>query len=313
MIQKRVVGIVGTGNVGVAAAYSLFNQGLASEIILVDKDRRRAEGEAMDLMHGQALVGRVRVRAGGYEDLVNAQIVVITAGANQRPGESRLDLLNRNVAIFREIVGNLYEHAPNAILIVATNPVDIITYVIQELGRRPYTHVIGTGTMLDTIRFLALLGQHYCVNPSSIHADILGEHGDTEVPIWSNASVEGIPIFERTVLGRHWDRETLNGLFENVRRAAYEIIERKGYTNLAIGLVIARLVQIMLNDQKTVVPLSVRLRGEYGINNVCLSVPCVIGINGIEATVLPELHDEELKGICHSAQVLRDSLDGLDL
>ncbi len=250
MLQRRVVGLVGTGHVGVAAAYALFIKGLASELILIDKDSRRAEGEAMDLMHGQSLVGSMTVRAGTYADLKEAQIVIISAGVAQRPGESRLALLNRNAEVFREIIGELDRHAPNAILIVATNPVDILTYVAQELSRRPAEHIIGTGTLLDTARFRALLGQYYGVDPRSVHAYILGEHGDSEVAIWSQVAIGGQRILDRTVLGRPFDRERMQQIFEKARRAAYAIIERKGYTNTAIGVVIARLVEAILDDEK---------------------------------------------------------------
>jgi len=313
MRQRRVVGLVGTGHVGVAAAYALFIKGLASELILIDKDARRAEGEAMDLMHGQSLVGSMTVRAGTYADLQEAQIVIISAGVAQRPGESRLALLNRNAEVFREIIGELDRHAPGAILIVATNPVDILTYVAQELSQRPAEHIIGTGTLLDTARFRALLGQYYGVDPRSVHAYILGEHGDSEVAIWSQVAIGGQRILNRTVLGRPFDRERMQQIFEEARRAAYAIIERKGYTNTAIGVVIARLVEAILDDEKSVLPVSVRLNGEYGIRDVCLSIPCVIGLQGIEGRVLPELAPDELEGLRRSAEILQQSLRALSL
>ncbi len=313
MLQRRVVGLVGTGHVGVATAYALFIKGLASELILIDKDARRAEGEAMDLMHGQSLVGSMSVRAGTYADLQEAQIVIISAGVAQRPGETRLALLNRNAAVFREIIGELDRHAPGAILIVATNPVDILTYVAQELSQRPAEQIIGTGTLLDTARFRALLDQYYGVDPRSVHAYILGEHGDSEVAIWSQVAIGGQRILDRTVLGRPFDRERMRQIFEEARRAAYAIIERKGYTNTAIGVVIARLVEAILDDEKSVLPVSVRLRGEYGIQDVCLSIPCVIGLQGIEGRVLPELAPEELEGLRRSAEILQQSLRALSL
>lgn len=313
MLQRRVVGVVGTGHVGVAAAYALFIKGLASELILIDKDVRRAEGEAMDLMHGQLLVGSMTVRAGTYADLQNAQIVIISAGVAQRPGESRLALLHRNAEVFREIISKLDHHAPEAILIVATNPVDILTYVAQELSQRPSEHIIGTGTLLDTARFRALLGQYYGVDPRSVHAYILGEHGDSEVAIWSQVAIGGQHILNRTVLGRPFDWQRMQQLFEEARTAAYAIIERKGYTNTAIGVVIARLVEAILDDEKSVLPVSVRLHGEYGLRNVCLSLPCVIGLQGIEGRVLPELTPEELAGLRRSAEILQQSLRKLSL
>ena len=314
MIQRRTVGIVGTGNVGAAAAYALFNQSLASEIILLDKDERRAEGEAMDLMHGQILVSRMTVRAGDYADLSEAQVIILSAGASQRsPGESRLNLLQRNADIFREIIAALDTHAPGAILIVATNPVDVLTYISQELSERPAHRIIGTGTLLDTARFRALLGRHYGVDPRSVHAYILGEHGDSEVPIWSNATIGGQPILDRTVLGQPFDRAVMDDLFEQARDAAYEIIDRKGHTDTAIGVVIARIVRTILSDQKSVMPVSTRPDGAYDIRDVCLSVPCVVGIEGVEARVTPTLTDDERQALQASAETLTRSRRGLTI
>ena len=312
MIQRRTVGIVGTGNVGTAAAYAMFNQSLASEILLLDQDTRRAEGEAMDLMHGQQLVGGITCRAVEYAALSNAQIIVLSAGASQQsPDETRLELLQRNAEIFREIIIQLDKHAPNAILVVATNPVDVLTYICQELSSRPGRRILGTGTLLDTARFRALLGRHYGVDPRSVHAYILGEHGDSEVPIWSNATIGGQDIYGRTVLGTDWDTDTMQGIFEQARDAAYEIIARKGHTDTAIGVVIARIVRAVLEDQQNVLPVSTRPEGAYGIDDVCLSVPCVVGLEGMEKRVDPELSDDEREALRASAKALRDSREEL--
>lgn len=312
--QRRKIGIIGIGHVGSAAAYALFIQGPASELVLLDVDRRRAEGEAMDLLHGQTLARSVTVRAGEYEDLSEAQVVIVTAGVSQRsPEETRLELLNRNAEIFRSILKELDRHAPEAILIIATNPVDVLTYVAQRLSRRAPERIIGTGTLLDTARFRALLGQYYGVDPRSVHAYILGEHGDSEVPIWSSAAIGGQPIQNRAVLEKPYDQAAMDHLFEQARRAAYEIIARKGYTNTAIGVVITRIVRAILNDEKSVLPVSVRLSGAYDIEDVCLSIPCVIGLGGVEAHLLPELTAEERAGLHTSASVLRQSLEKVDL
>jgi L-lactate dehydrogenase len=311
MIQNRTIGIFGTGNVGVAAAYAIFMRGLASEIILIDKNVKRAEGEAMDLMHGQTFFETMTVRAGDYRDLSSAQLVVITAGVAQKPGETRLDLLNRNAEVFREIVGELDQHTPRSVLVIASNPVDILTYVTQKLSRRDPSRVIGTGTLLDTGRFRALLGRHYGVDPRSVHAHILGEHGDTEVPAWSTANIGGVRLVDNTVLGKPFQADEMNLLFEQVRDAAYEIIDRKGYTNTAIGVAIVRLVEAVLDDQKSVLPVSRMLNGEYGLEDVCLSIPSVIGINGLEDAILPALNDAELDALRHSAQTLSTSIDGI--
>ena len=308
---SHAVGIIGTGNVGVAAAYALFQRQIAGTLVLLDKDPRRAEGEAMDLMHGQSLVGRVTVRAGDYPDLQGCRVIVVTAGVNQKPGESRLDLLNRNAAVFREIATQLDQHAPEAVLVIATNPVDILTRVMQRLSDRPPERIIGTGTMLDTSRFRAALGDHYGVNPRSVHAYIMGEHGDSEVPIWSTAKVGGLSLYRQTVHGRPFDEEAMESLFQRVRTAAADIISRKGYTNTAIGLVIAYLVRVILEDQKSVLPVSVDPQGEYGLREVCLSIPCIIGAGGMEGRVAPVINDIEHQGMVRSARVLRDSLEGM--
>jgi L-lactate dehydrogenase len=313
LIQKRTVGIVGTGNVGIAAAFAVFLRGLASEIILVDKDVKRAEGEAMDLMHGQAFVGSMTVKAGGYEDLSSAQVVIISAGVAQKPSETRIDLLNRNVAVFKEIVSELDRHTPQSVLIIASNPVDILTFVTQKLSSRTPNRIIGTGTMLDTSRFRALLGRHYGVDPRSVHAYILGEHGDTEVPIWSTANIGGVSLIENLILGKRFEKDKMNQLFKHVRDAAYDIIDRKGYTNTAIGAAIVRLVEALLDDQKSVLPVSRMLNGEYGLTDVCLSVPSVIGITGVEETILPVLSETERQGLIQSASVLKDRLAKLSI
>ncbi len=305
MIQKRTIGIVGTGHVGVAAAYAFFMRGLASEIILIDKDAERAAGEAMDLMHGQVFFERITVRAGHYPDLSQAQLVVITAGVAQRAGESRLDLLNRNAAVFREIVGQLDNHTPHSVLLIASNPVDILTYVTQKVSKRSSSRVIGTGTMLDTGRFRALLGAHYGIDPRSVHAYIVGEHGDTEVPLWSTARIAGLPLVNHTVLDRPWQQAEMERLFTQVRDAAYTIIDRKGYTNTAIGMAIVRLAEAVLDDQRSVLPVSRILNGEYGLSEVCLSIPSVIGINGVEGAVMPKLDVAELEALRYSAETLQ--------
>lgn len=313
MIQKRSIGIVGTGHVGVAAAYAVFLRGLCREIVLIDKDRERAEGEAMDLMHGQSFAERVNVRAGGYAELSEAQLVVITAGVAQKAGETRLDLLNRNAEVFRDIIAQLDRHAPQAVLVIATNPVDILTHVSQALSERPGSKVIGTGTMLDTARFRALLGQHYRVDPHSVHAYIVGEHGDSEVPLWSSARIGGVPLVDHTISGRPFVREEMDALFERVRNAAYDIIARKGYTNTAIGSAIARLVEAVLEDQNSVLPVGRLLEGDYGIADVCLSVPTIVGSNGIREALLPRLSEDEIAGLQHSAAVLKESLAQLTI
>ncbi len=313
MLHRHTIGIIGTGQVGMAAATALFQQRIARELILIDIDGKRAEGEAMDLMHAQGYVGRRRVWAGDYEDLASAQIVIITAGVSQKPGEDRLSLLNRNAEVFKQIAEQLDRHAPKAILLIASNPVDILTYVMQELSDRPDEKVIGTGTMLDTTRLRTLLAEHYEVDPRSVHAVILGEHGDSEIVAWSRANIGGTPILDHTILGHPYDPEFLDETFRQVRTAAYEIIDRKGYTNWAIGLVLAHLVRTIQEDQCSVLPISVRLHGEYGIHDVCLSIPVAVGLHGAGGRIPLPLNDDEKQALIASANTLKQWVGSLSL
>ena len=312
-MAKQRIGIVGAGQVGMAGAYAMFVQEICSELVLVDVDKKRVHGEALDLMHGQGYAGRILVRDGDYELLRGCQVIVITAGAAQKPGETRLDLLNRNAEIFRGIAASLDRHAPDAVLIVASNPVDILTYVMQELSDRPRGKVIGTGTMLDTSRFRALLGEYYKVDPRSVHGYILGEHGDSEFAAWSTVTIGGKSPVGGGILDRTWDQDAMERLFGRVRTAAYEIIEGKGYTNWAIGLVIARLVDIILDDRCSIQPVSTRLLDDYGISGVCLSVPTRVGMHGVEGHVHLHLDAAEQSSLHHSADVLAGAISELSL
>ena len=297
MIQPRSVAVVGTGSVGIAAAYAMFMSRSASELLLVDKDARRAEGHAMDLMHGQSLVGRVEVEAVSYAELVRAQVVVIAAGRSQKRGESRLDLLRGNADVVREVMERLDEYAPEAVVLVATNPVDVMTRLAAQRSRRPRERVLGTGTTLDSARFRALLGSALGVSPRSIHAYVLGEHGDSQVPIWSQAAVGGLAV--------NLSDEEVARITRETRDAAREIIARKGYTDLAIGTVIAHLANAILSDERSVHPLSVPLDGEYGLRDLALSIPCVLGSGGAVSRFLPSLSQAELAALQSSAEVLK--------
>jgi L-lactate dehydrogenase len=307
MLSRKVIGIVGAGQVGIASAFTIFQQRIASELWLVDLDQKRAEGEAMDLEHGQAYVGRCHVHAGSFKDLAEAQIIVVTAGASQKPGESRLDLLARNARIFSQITAELDQYAPEALVLVASNPVDILTCHMQNISKRPAQRIIGTGTMLDTTRFRTLLGEYYSVDPRSVHAFILGEHGDSEVPIWSSADIGGTPLVQNTIMNRIYDKPALDAIFQNVKKAASEIINRKGYTNWAIALVIAHLIRTILEDQNSILPVSVRPNGEYGFRDICLSIPAAVGINGIVNLAPPKLAEQELEALGKSAAILKQN------
>lgn len=307
------IGIIGAGNVGMAAAFALFVQKNCSEIVLVDIDKARTHGEAMDLMHGQAYVGRIIVQAGDYEDLAGCQIVVVTAGASQKPGETRLNLLNRNAKVFRSIAEGLDKYAPEAIVIVASNPVDVLTFIMQKLSTRPHHRVIGTGTMLDTSRFRSLLGEYYDVSPRSVHGYILGEHGDSEFAAWSTLTIGGKSPVRSTILDRPWNDANMDDLIAKVRNAAYGIINAKGYTNWAIGLVISTLVGIILDNRRSIEPVSSLLTGEYGISDVCLSVPTLVGAGGVRRLIRLNLEEGELAALKNSAALLKEVIARVDI
>jgi L-lactate dehydrogenase len=302
---NRSVAIVGVGSVGVAAAFAMFTRRSVSELLLVDKDIAKAEGEAMDLMHGQALVGRLEVRAARYEELAGAKVVVVTAGRNQKRGESRLELLAGNARVIREVMADLDRHAPDAVVIMATNPVDILTRLAIRVSKRERHRIFGTGTTLDSARFRALLGGAFQVSPRSIHAHVLGEHGETQVPVWSTTRVGGASLEDMADRGHPLDEAQRKEIAQRTRGAAVAIIERKGRTDLAIGTVIAYLVDAIFGDERSVQPLSVPLEGEYGLRDVCLSLPCVLGRGGVEARVVPQLDASEHAALRASADALR--------
>jgi len=303
------VGVVGTGMVGSSFAYALIQRRLANELVLIDKDGARAEGEAMDLNHGLPFVRPLRIYAGDYAQLAGCEVVVITAGANQRSGETRLDLLQRNAAVFRDIVPQVVAASPDAIVVIATNPVDILTSISAEIAGLPDGRVIGSGTILDTARFRYLLGEHYRVDPRSVHAYIVGEHGDTELALWSLANIAGVRLRDFAGPdGRGYNQTAMDAIFEQTRTAAYEIIKRKHATYYAIGLGLLTIVEAVLRDQRTVLTVSTPLRGSYGVEGIAISLPTIVGRNGaVEILDLP-ISDSERAAFQHSAQTLKDRL-----
>lgn len=300
------VTVFGTGMVGASYAYKLLGSGLASEMVLVDANRERAEGEVMDLNHAMPFDKPCQVKVGSYEEMVGSDIVVISAGSAQRPGETRLDLVSRNTAIFKNIIPQIAQAAPNAILIIATNPVDIMTQAaITYSGFQP-GQVIGSGTILDTARFRYLLGQYHQVDPRSVHAYIIGEHGDSEVPVYSTASIAGIGLAEVCrQQGRTYSQPDMDHIFEQVRTAAYEIIKRKGSTYYAIASGLYRLTEAVLRDQATVFSVSNALTGQYGLDGVCLSLPMIVTRQGVTKILTLPLNETEEAGFEHSAGILK--------
>ncbi len=309
---KRKVGLVGLGNVGASFAYALMIREVATELVLVDVNREKAEGEAMDLNHGLQFGSPMRIRVGEYPDLAECNVVVICGGASQKPGETRLDLLSRNAAIFRSIVPQIVKYNPHGIILIATNPVDILTYIsLKESGLKP-SQVIGSGTILDTSRFRHLLGQYYDVDPRSVHAYIIGEHGDSEIPVWSLANIGGVRLAKFAPLGNKvYDQAAMDKLFISVRDAAYEIIKRKGSTYYAIGLGLVSIVEAILGNYRSVLSVSTLMTGQYGITDICLSLPCVVGTNGVEEVLTLPLNEMEEKGFRNSADKLTSTLASL--
>lgn len=308
------VAIVGVGNVGATFAYALLFSGLAAEIVLIDANRARAEGEAMDLNHTVPFAPPTRIWAGEYRDCAGADITVIAAGAAQRPGETRLDLVKKNAAIFRQIVPEVVRYNPQGIIVVATNPVDVLTYATWKWSGLPPARVIGSGTILDTARFRYLLSQHCGVDPRSVHAYIIGEHGDSETPLWSLANIAGMRLSAFcAVHGMTLDQAAMDAIFHQTRDAAYAIIERKGATFYAVAAGLMRLIEAILRDQHTVLSISSLLDGCHDIRDVCLSLPTVVGRSGVERVLHLELSDAELVGLRHSAQVLQTTIAELNL
>src|SRR5262245_16742152 len=303
------VGLIGTGMVGASFAYSLMQRGLANELVLIDKDTARAEGEAMDLNHGLPFVGPMRISAGDYPDLADADVVVICAGANQRPGETRLDLLKKNAGVFRDIVPKIEAVNQEAILVIATNPVDILTYITAKIVGLGTQRVVGSGTVLDTARFRYMLGKHYGVDPRSVHAYIVGEHGDSELALWSLANIAGVRLPDFVgANGQGYDQAALDRIFEQTRNAAYEIIQRKKATYYAIGLGLLTIVEAILRDQHTVLTVASPLTGQYGVTDMAISLPTIVGRRGIEEVLNVPLSTRELAEFQSSAQTLKDRL-----
>lgn len=308
------VGIVGAGNVGATYAYALIQSGLASEIVLIDANHARAEGEAMDLNHAVPLAKPCQVWAGEYTDVHGAVLTVIAAGSAQRPGETRLDLVQRNANIFKQIVPQITQNNPEGIILVATNPVDVLTYASLKFSGLLPRQVIGSGTILDTARFRYLLSQHFGVDARSVHAYILGEHGDSEVPAWSLANIAGmrLPAF-CDINGYDCNDPALDNIFHQTRDAAYEIIQRKGATYYAVASGLLRITEAILRDQNTVLSVSSLIEEYFGISDVCLSLPSIVDRGGVERVLRLELAHEEIAGLQKSAQVLKETIRSIGL
>ena len=309
----RKVAIVGAGQVGATFAFTLMQSGLADKIALIDVNAELAQGHAMDLNHGLLFVPPVKVYAGDYSECEDANIVVITAGASQKPGETRLDLVQKNTAIFQDIIPQIVRYNPKILLIVS-NPVDVLTYVALKVSGYPMNRVIGSGTVLDTARFRSLLSNHCEVDARNIHAYIIGEHGDSEVAVWSQANIAGISFDQYCPTCRkHCSQMDKDQIFQNVKDAAYQIIQRKGATNFAVSLALLRIVGSILRDEQSVLTVSTLLDNYYGINDICLSIPAIVNRNGLSKILQIELNETERQQLQSSAEVLKQTIRQLSI
>lgn len=306
--------MIGCGFVGSATVFALMQSGMFSEIVLIDANMEKAEGEAMDISHGVPFAKQMKIYAGTYDDVQDAGIVIITAGANQQPGETRLDLVSKNVGIFKSIIPEIMAHNFDGILLVVANPVDILTKVAQKLSGLPENRVIGSGTVLDTGRLKYKLSEHLGVDSKSIHAFIIGEHGDSEIVAWSSANVSGIPLSNFCEMRGHFKhREAEEDIAETVKNSAYEIIQRKRATYFGVAMAVKRICEVIVRNERAILPVSTAMHGAYGIYDVVLSMPCIVGREGIETQVPIVLNDEERTKLVESAEVLGKIFDSIEI
>ena len=309
-VDSRKVAVIGCGFVGSSIAFALMQSGLFSEMVLIDADMRKAEGEALDIGHGVPFARPMRIWAGAYEDIADAAIVIITAGANQKPGETRLDLVHKNINILKSIMPEVTKHNEAGIILMVANPVDILTYAALKISGLPENRVIGSGTVLDTARLKYEMGELLDVDSRGVHAFIVGEHGDSEIAAWSSANISGVPLKEfgriRNDIDSNMLKEATKEIAERVKNSAYEIIERKRATYYGIAMAVKRICEAIIRDEKSVLPISSMMHGEYGLTDVVLSMPAILGENGVEHVVPVSLDEEEQKRLWNSAQVLKE-------
>ena len=293
MVNIQKAAIIGCGFVGASSAFSLLQKGIFSELVLIDANKEKAEGEAMDISHGRPYAHPMKIYAGSYDDISDCSLIIITAGANQKPGETRLDLVHKNVV---------------------ANPVDILTYAALKISGYPKERVFGSGTVLDTARFRYLLSEHLQVASRSVHANIIGEHGDSELAVWSGANVAGIPINDFCELRGHYQhQESMERIYKTVRDSAYDIIQKKGATYYGVAMAVARIAESIVMNENAVLPVTSLMEGEYGLEGLCISVPTIVSQKGAEKVLEIPLSDEEKEKLLSSAKELKEVLDGLDL
>jgi len=303
------IGIIGAGNVGMRYAYSLIIHGLARSIVIVDMNKTRAEGDVLDLASGMPYLSPVEIKAGDYRDLSGCDMVVITAGAKQKPGQSRMDLIKENTEIFKNIIPKITQYAKSAVFVVVANPVDILAWVAFKLSGKPWNEVISSGTVLDSARLRFLLSQHCGVDARNIHAYILGEHGDSEFAAWSKATIGGEFLKDRCLVCKKCNRqEELKKIFVDVRDYASKVIERKGETSYGIGLALSRITEAIIKDENSVLPVSCLVQDYYGISDIFMSLPAVVNKKGVREVLKIQLDEEEQKNLHISADVIKTAI-----
>lgn len=306
MINQRKVAMIGCGYVGAATAFALMESGLFSEMVLIDADKERAEGEAMDISHGLPFAQPMKIYAGEYDDIVDAAIIIITAGANQKPEETRLDLVQKNVGIFKSIIPEIAGRSCAGILLIVSNPVDILTYAALKLSGFPENRVLGSGTVLDTARLKYNLGEHLGIDSRGVHAFIIGEHGDSELVAWSSATVSGVPLSTFCEMRGHYNHEAnTERIAETVKNSAYEIIKKKRATYFGVAMAVRKICEAIIRDEKSILPVSNLMHGEFGITDVALSMPAIVGAGGVERLVPVSLDEEEREKLLESAATLK--------
>lgn len=312
--NSNKIAVIGAGNVGATTAYSLMIEGSASEIVLIDIDEKKARGEAMDLNQGSAFVRPARVYAGDYSDCAGANIIIITAGANQKPDESRVDLVEKNLAIFKEMIPEIMKHNQEAILLVVTNPVDILTYITLELSGLPANKVIGSGTVLDSARFRALISDNCGVATNNVHAYIIGEHGDSEVPVWSLTNIAGANLDNYCpICDQNCETKYRDDISKEVKNSAYKIIEKKGATFYAIALAVTRIVRSIIRDENSILSVSSLMKNYYEVEDICLSLPTIVDGQGINKVLDLPLSKEEKQGFINSANKLKEIMAKIEI
>ena len=311
-VNPRKAAVIGCGFVGSATAFTLMQSRLFSELVLLDVNMEKADGEAKDIAHGIPFAGQMKIYAGTYDDAADAAIIIITAGANQKPGETRLDLVQKNTAIYQSIIPEVVKRDFGGILLIVSNPVDILTYVALKLSGLPEKRVLGSGTVLDTARLKYALGEHLGVDSRSVHSFIIGEHGDSEIAAWSSTNVSGIPLNEFCEMRGHFNHDAaMDAIAEKVKNSAYEIISKKQATYYGIAMSVKRICECIVRNERSILPVSAMMHGEYGIEDITLSMPAIVGIGGVETHVPIALSEEEAEKLVESAKKLKEVAKGL--